>query len=48
MEENENKVNVTEEVTKEMEAEKVSEEREETGIATVQDFGAMQKKSTTK
>lgn len=48
MENEENKVNVAEEVTKEMEAENVSEEREETGIAKVQGFGAMNKRSNTK
>jgi len=47
MEENENKVNVTEEVTKEMEAE-ASVEKEETGLAKVQGFGAMSKKTSTK
>ena len=41
----ENELNVTEEVTKEMEAEASVEE---TGVAVVQDFGAMAKKTNTK
>lgn len=49
MENNEENVNVTEEVTKEMEAEIVSEEvSQETGIAKVQGFEMMNKRSNTK
>ena len=45
--EEEKNVNVTEEVAKEMEIEE-SEVKEETGLAQVQDFGALGKRSNTK
>lgn len=47
MENEELKNEVAEEVTREMEVEETSE-KEETGIATVQDFGAMSKRINTK